>query len=222
MENAFPLLDAQDVTFSHQGRRLLQPVSLQLNRGDWLVLNGPSGSGKSTLLKILASLLTPGTGQVRFNGRDITTLRPETYRQQVSYCFQAPQLFGATVYENLAFPWQLRQQTPPRDRLIAALASVNLAAEMLDKPVQQLSGGEKQRIGLLRNLQFTPDVLLLDEVTSALDEENKQGVQALIYPLVAEKKIAVVWVSHEAGDAPHATGHLQLGAADRENHRESA
>ncbi|MGP2501937.1 iron efflux ABC transporter ATP-binding subunit FetA [Pantoea ananatis] len=217
-----PLLDVQDVTLSSQGRTRLLPVSLQIHRADSLVLTGPSGSGKSTLLKIMALLLNPTAGQIRFRGQDITALNAEEYRQRVSYCFQTPQLFGNTVYENLALPWQLRQQKPQRDHLVTALESVNLSPEMLNKPVEQLSGGEKQRVALLCHLQFVPDVLLLDEVTSALDEDNKRVVHALINSFITSDQMAVVWVSHDVNEIQHATGLLRLAPSEKENNVESA
>lgn len=222
MDRVSPLLDVQDVAFSVGDRQLLKPVSLQLYQGDCVLLTGPSGSGKSTFLKILASLITPTSGQLFFRNSDITTLRAEAYRQQVSYCFQTPQLFGQTVYDNLALPWQVRRQKPQRDKLVAALESVNLSPDMLNKPVEQLSGGEKQRVGLLRNLQFMPEVLLLDEVTSALDEENRLSVLSLINRISAEEKVAVVRISHDVNDIQQAEQVLRLEPPEKENKRESA
>lgn len=222
MDRVSPLLDVQDVAFSIGDRQLLKPVSLQLYQGDCVLLTGPSGSGKSTFLKILASLITPTSGQLFFRNSDITTLRAEAYRQQVSYCFQTPQLFGQTVYDNLALPWQIRRQKPQRDKLVAALESVNLSPDMLNKPVEQLSGGEKQRVGLLRNLQFMPEVLLLDEVTSALDEENRLSVLSLINRISAEEKVAVVRISHDVNDIQQAEQVLRLEPPEKENKRESA
>lgn len=222
MDRVSPLLDVQDVAFSVGDRQLLKPVSLQLYQGDCVLLTGPSGSGKSTFLKILASLITPTSGQLFFRNSDITTLRAEAYRQQVSYCFQTPQLFGQTVYDNLALPWQIRRQKPQRDKLVAALESVNLYPDMLNKPVEQLSGGEKQRVGLLRNLQFMPEVLLLDEVTSALDEENRLSVLSLINRISAEEKVAVVRISHDVNDIQQAEQVLRLEPPEKENKRESA
>ncbi|QIA54511.1 iron ABC transporter ATP-binding protein FetA (plasmid) [Pantoea agglomerans] len=222
MDRVSPLLDVQDVAFSVGDRQLLKPVSLQLYQGDCVLLTGPSGSGKSTFLKILASLITPTSGQLFFRNSDITTLRAEVYRQQVSYCFQTPQLFGQTVYDNLALPWQIRRQKPQRDKLIAALESVNLSPDMLNKPVEQLSGGEKQRVGLLRNLQFMPEVLLLDEVTSALDEENRLSILSLINRISAEEKVAVVRISHDVNDIQQAEQVLRLEPPEKENKRESA
>ncbi|MBN9928688.1 iron ABC transporter ATP-binding protein FetA [Pantoea agglomerans] len=222
MDRVSPLLDVQDVAFSVGDRQLLKPVSLQLYQGDCVLLTGPSGSGKSTFLKILASLITPTSGQVFFRNSDITTLKAEAYRQQVSYCFQTPQLFGQTVYDNLALPWQIRRQKPQRDKLVAALESVNLSPDMLNKPVEQLSGGEKQRVGLLRNLQFMPEVLLLDEVTSALDEENRLSVLSLINRISTEEKVAVVRISHDVNDIQQAEQVLRLEPPEKENKRESA
>lgn len=222
MDRVSPLLDVQDVAFSVGDRQLLKPVSLQLYQGDCVLLTGPSGSGKSTFLKILASLITPTSGQLFFRNSEVTTLKAEAYRQQVSYCFQTPQLFGQTVYDNLALPWQIRRQKPQRDKLVAALESVNLSPDMLNKPVEQLSGGEKQRVGLLRNLQFMPGVLLLDEVTSALDEENRLSVLSLINRIAAEEKVAVVRISHDVNDIQQAEQVLRLEPPEKENKRESA
>jgi len=222
MDRVSPLLDVQDVAFSVGDRQLLKPVSLQLYQGDCVLLTGPSGSGKSTFLKILASLITPTSGQLFFRNSDITTLKAEAYRQQVSYCFQTPQLFGQTVYDNLALPWQIRRQKPQRDKLVAALESVNLSPDMLNKPVEQLSGGEKQRVGLLRNLQFMPEVLLLDEVTSALDEQNRLSVLSLINRISSEEKVAVVRISHDVNDIQQAEQVLRLEPPEKENKRESA
>lgn len=222
MDRVSLLLDVQNVAFSVGDRQLLKPVSLQLYQGDCVLLTGPSGSGKSTFLKILASLITPTSGQLFFRNSEVTTLKAEAYRQQVSYCFQTPQLFGQTVYDNLALPWQIRRQKPQRDKLVAALESVNLSPDMLNKPVEQLSGGEKQRVGLLRNLQFMPEVLLLDEVTSALDEENRLSVLSLINRISAEEKVAVVRISHDVNDIQQAEQVLRLEPPEKENKRESA
>jgi len=221
MDRVLPLLDVQEVTFSVGDRQLLRPVSLQLHQGDCVLLTGPSGSGKSTLLKIMASLITPDSGQLFFKNHDITTLDAEAYRQQVSYCFQTPQLFGQTVYDNLALPWQIRRQKPHRERLVANLESVNLSPDMLNKSVEQLSGGEKQRIGLLRNLQFMPDILLLDEVTSALDDVNRLAVLSLINRISVEDKVAVVRISHDVNDIQQAGNVLRLAAPEEEHQRES-
>lgn len=198
------LLRVQDVSFSLDGNLLLQPTSFDLARGEFLLLTGPSGCGKSTLLKILSSLQDPTNGQIFLEDKNIRDIKPELYRQQVSYCFQTPVLFGQTVEDNLALPYQIRGKRPDRKHLAEWLTRVNLSADMLDKEVNSLSGGEKQRVALLRNLQFLPKVLLLDEVTSALDEENRQTVNALVAEWVKQEGLAVIWVTHDSNEIRHA------------------
>jgi len=210
MPQSGPLLQLQDVSFSLNNQTLLEPVSFTLNPGEFTLLTGPSGSGKSTLLKIIASLQTPTGGTIRFKGEDIARLKPETYRQQVSYCFQTPTLFGETVQDNLALPYEIRGKKMDVEKVKEWLMRVHLSADILDKRTQELSGGEKQRVSLLRNLQFLPDVLLLDEVTSALDEENKLNINQIIASLVRERQLAVLWVSHDQNEIRHAQNVITL------------
>ena len=204
------LLRLQDVSFTLNHIPLLEPVSLTLNPGEFTLLTGPSGSGKSTLLKIIASLQNPTGGNLYFKGENITQIKPEAYRQRVSYCFQTPSLFGETVYDNLALPYQIRNKKPADGQLRDWLKQVNLSEDMLTKRTQELSGGEKQRIALLRNLQFMPDILLLDEITSALDEENKININDIIAGLVEKEQIAVLWVSHDLNEIRHAKNVITL------------
>ncbi|EOC9243100.1 iron ABC transporter ATP-binding protein FetA [Enterobacter cloacae] len=216
------ILHLRDVGFRVGGNTILQHVEFCLSPGEFKLITGPSGCGKSTLLKIVASLLSPTEGTVLFEGNDIATLSPERYRQQVSYCVQTPSLFGETVYDNLIFPWQIRQQTPEPNKFIANLARFGLAQETLTKSINELSGGEKQRVSLIRNLQFLPKVLLLDEITSALDEANKRNVNDIIHRYASERNIAVLWVTHDANEIAHAddviTLQLQGGKWQEANH----
>lgn len=202
MSMEIPVLAVRDVSYRLADKTLLAPLSFTLQQHELVWLTGPSGSGKTTLLKIIASLLAPSSGTLALHGKDSATLRPETWRQQVSYCFQTPQLFGMTVYDNLAFPWQIRQQQPEKRALQASLAQLDLAPDMLEQPIAALSGGERQRVALLRNVQFPPALLLLDEVTSALDGENKARVKQLIQQIMAERAMSVLWISHD----PQETG----------------
>ena len=204
------LLQIRDVGYSVGGNRILQNVNLSLSPGEFKLVTGPSGCGKSTLLKIIASLLSPTRGTIEFEGVDIRTLSPETYRQQVSYSVQTPSLFGDTVYDNLIFPWQIRGKTPEPERFVTDLAQFGLAQETLTKSVSELSGGEKQRVSLIRNLQFLPKVLLLDEITSALDERNKRNVNNIIHRYAREQHVAVLWVTHDANEISHADDVITL------------
>lgn len=198
------LLQVNNVGYQVGTIKILNNISFDLRPGEFKLITGPSGCGKSTLLKIIASLLSPNSGEIRFGGEDIATLNPEHYRQQVSYCAQTPALFGDTVYDNLIFPWQIRNQRPDPGAFLADLARFQLQESILAKNINALSGGEKQRISLIRNLQFLPQVLLLDEITSALDESNKRNVNEIIHHYARDKQIGVLWVTHDKDEINHA------------------
>ena len=214
MTESNAILRLDNVGFQADGVTILNEMSFQLRAGEFKLITGPSGCGKSTLLKIIASLLSPTSGKILFAGKDINTLAPETYRQQVSYCAQTPALFGDSVYDNLIFPWQIRNKQPEPKALVADLLSFGLAENTLEKSINELSGGEKQRVSLIRNLQFLPQVLLLDEITSALDESNKTNVNEIIHRYTSEKDIAVLWVTHDSNEIAHADEVITLKPAD--------
>ena len=106
MQENSPLLQLQNVGYLAGDAKILNNINFSLRAGEFKLITGPSGCGKSTLLKIVASLISPTSGTLLFEGEDVSTLKPEIYRQQVSYCAQTPTLFGDTVYDNLIFPWQ--------------------------------------------------------------------------------------------------------------------
>lgn len=210
MEESSILLQLKKVGWQTGGTQILNNICFNLNAGEFKLITGQSGCGKSTLLKIVASLISPSTGKILFEGKEVATLKPEAYRQQVSYCAQTPVLFGDTVYDNLIFPWQIRDKRPQADAFLEDLARFELPESILKKSIHELSGGEKQRISLIRNLQFLPKILLLDEITSALDEANKRNVNELIHHYVREKNIAVLWVTHDKDEINHADNIITL------------
>ncbi|OIX94744.1 iron ABC transporter ATP-binding protein FetA [Serratia fonticola] len=204
MKGSNELLVLEGIHYQIDEQVILDAVSFTLKSGEFKLITGPSGCGKSTLLKIVSSLLSPTRGNITFNGKNIDDVAPEEYRKQVSYCFQTPALFGDTVYDNLALPYQIRKLKPDEKKIRQDLTLLALPDSMLNKGINELSGGEKQRISLIRNLQFMPKVLLLDEITSALDEDNKRNVNELIRRLVAEQGLGVLWVTHDKDEIAHA------------------
>lgn len=204
MKGSNELLVLEGIHYQIDEQVILDAVSFTLKSGEFKLITGPSGCGKSTLLKIVSSLLSPTRGNITFNGKNIDDVAPEEYRKQVSYCFQTPALFGDTVYDNLALPYQIRKLKPDEKKIRQDLTLLALPDSMLKKGINELSGGEKQRISLIRNLQFMPKVLLLDEITSALDEDNKRHVNELIRRLVAEQGLGVLWVTHDKDEIAHA------------------
>lgn len=220
MKESSSILELDDIHYQIDGTVILDSVSFSLQPGEFKLITGPSGCGKSTLLKIISSLLSPTRGRILFAGKNIDDIPPEEYRKQVSYCFQTPALFGDTVYDNLALPYQIRKVKPDEQKLVQDLQRFSLAPDMLKKSINELSGGEKQRVSLIRNLQFLPKVLLLDEITSALDEENKARVNALIQQYVKQQKMAVLWVTHDTNEIGHADDVITLSANARAKQEE--
>ena len=138
MQENTPLLQLQNVGYLAGDTKILNNISFLLRAGEFKLITGPSGCGKSTLLKIVASLISPGEGTILFEGEDITTLKPEVYRQHVSYCAQTPALFGDTVYDNLIFPWQIRNQQPDPAIFLDFLERFALPDTILQKNIAVL------------------------------------------------------------------------------------
>lgn len=207
-----PLLQLNNIYYQAGETQILRDISLSVREGEFTLITGPSGCGKSTLLKIASSLISPDRGELLFDGKEISRYTAEEYRRQVSYCAQTPALFGDTVEDNLTFPWVLRNKKADPDQLRHGLQRLALPEDILKKPIEKLSGGEKQRVSLLRNIQFLPKVLLLDEITSALDEANKQRVNDVIHQYVRQEKLAVLWVTHDQNEISHADNVITLPA----------
>lgn len=192
------LFNLENIFYSVQNQTILNNINLTIEAGDFITISGPSGSGKSTLLKMLASMITPTSGSLAYKGKTLKKEQITDYRKEVSYFFQQPTLFDDTVMDNLKFPFDIRQAEFDKSRVTKLLKRFKLNESYLDKKIIDLSGGEKQRIAFVRNLVFEPDVLLLDEVTSALDDENKEIIQQFITEDLKDKTI--IWVTHDNGE----------------------
>ena len=203
------ILKLQTVAYQAGKKQILQNVSFEVEEGAFLTLIGPSGAGKSTILKLIANLINPTSGKIFFREKDIMKIDPLIYRRSVSYCFQQPSLFGEKVADNLSFPYEVRKQAVDRKRLLQLLHEVSLEADYLDKDVTSLSGGEKQRIALIRNLFFLPEVLLLDEVTTGLDEDNKAIVHQLI-ERVHQQGVTIIQVTHDQDEITAAQNIIRI------------
>lgn len=190
-----PQLEFQDVSLYQNEKSILSHINITIEKGDYLSIVGHSGSGKSTFLKLCCHLISPTTGHIFLDGKDLMQWEPTDLRKDISYVFQTPVLFGKTVEDNLLFPCQIRKAPFDRTRANAWLTRFRLAEDILSHPIQTLSGGEKQRIALVRSLLFPPKILLLDEITSALDKENTLIVEHAIAELNQEG-ITVLWVTH--------------------------
>lgn len=200
------ILSLKNVGYCVKDKDIISNFSLDIATGAFLTIVGPSGGGKSTLLKLLANLISPTSGEIDFKDKNINAYSPTNYRRQVSYCFQQPSLFGETVKDNLEFPFKIRKQTPDQSKMEQVLESVDLKPDFLNKNITELSGGEKQRVALIRNLLFKPEVLLLDEITTGLDNDSKEIVRRLIQN-VHKDNTTIIQVTHD-NDEIHQAGQI--------------
>lgn len=185
----------------------LRPTSLDVNRGETVVLLGPSGSGKSTLLKIVGGFERPDTGTVLLSGRDVTSLPPED--RSTVMVFQSHALWPhLTVFDNVAFGLRVRKQSRAqiRERVHEMLELARLKGYEKRHP-RHLSGGQRQRVALARALAVEPEVLLLDEPLSALDARLRDELRDELRRLIATLGLTAIYVTHDHHDA--------LGLADR-------
>lgn len=190
------ILKIRNVRYSSDKDEIIKGINLTVKKGDCISIVGQSGSGKSTFLKILSDLISPTEGAIYYNEKDYREIDPMELRKKISYCIQIPYLFGESVYENLAFPFQIRNMNVDEERILNLLKMLKLGGNYLNKSIDALSGGEKQRIALIRNLLSKPDILLLDEVTSGLDRENTQIVEKLIKKM-NEEGMTILWITHD-------------------------
>ena len=189
------LLELSNISYVVKDKSIIRDVSLSINEGDYLTIVGPSGSGKSTLLKLCSDLISPTSGIITYNGCALATINPERYRKEVGYCFQSPYLFAKTVRRNILFPYDIRSMEPDMIRIKYLFDLLHMPIEYLERRNDELSGGEMQRICLIRSRIFEPKVLLLDEVTSALDVVNTAIVEQVIDEL-HKNGMTIISITH--------------------------
>ena len=186
----------------------VQKTDLTLEPGKLIQISGRSGSGKSTLLNMLAGLLEPTTGQVLLDGQDMYALSDGVRSELRNRCIGViPQgqtgLHSLTVLENVKLPSQMYGREPCTDEFAEALLDQVGIAELKDVYPNELSGGEMRRLAIARALVMTPGILLADEPTGDLDDENTQTVLKLLRAS-AESGKAVLLVTHEKEAAAYA------------------
>lgn len=192
-----------DLDMAYGNLDVLKGVSLAVKPGTVTCVIGPSGSGKSTLLRCLNRLVEPKGGDVLLDGESILAMKPEKLRRRVGMVFQQFNLFpDHTALENVMLSLTKVKHLPVQEaeRIAEArLADVGLAARKNHRP-GSLSGGQQQRVAIARALAMDPEVILFDEVTSALDPELVKGVLNLMADL-GRRGMTMVVVTHEMGFA---------------------
>ncbi|MBA9028095.1 MULTISPECIES: ABC transporter ATP-binding protein [Bacillaceae] len=178
---------------------VLKGVSGKVEKGEIVTIIGPSGSGKSTILSLCNLLLTPDEGEVWIQGKDVGDWDIQTLRRQVGIAFQGAPMLTGTVQENLSLPKRLQGKTLENPKKY--MEYVGLTEDLLLRQAKELSGGQRQRLSLARTLVNDPAILLLDEVTSALDSLSAHEVEELILRINRERQTTILWVTHDQSQA---------------------
>ncbi|HEU4326102.1 MAG TPA: ABC transporter ATP-binding protein [Roseiflexaceae bacterium] len=213
-------------TFSVNGRevRALRGVSMQIERGSFVVLMGPSGSGKTTLLNIVGGLDQPNSGQVTVDGRALDRMggaELAAMRRKIGFIFQSFALMPtASAYENVELGLRLTGGVPRREwdaRIRRCLAAVGLTAWADHRPYE-MSGGQQQRVAIARALAIRPPVILADEPTGDLDSRTGEQVLGLLRALVDHEGVTLLMATHDPAAADFATDLYRLRDGQVESH----
>jgi len=188
----------------------LHEVSLEIEKGEFVALMGPSGSGKSTLLHLLAGLAAPDAGEIEVLGRDVAAL-DETERALLRRDHVGVVTQGGDLVPFLTAQETVELRVGDAKRAREALAAVGLA-DLAQQRVSRLSLGERQRVAVARALAARPALLLADEPTARLDEENARAVGALFVELARETGTAIVCATHDPALIEHASVELPLAS----------
>jgi tungstate transport system ATP-binding protein len=197
-----PVLALHGIQVLRAGRTVLDVPELMVDAGQVLAVIGPNGAGKSTLLRVMGLLETPAAGSLRFQGERVTPADGLSIRRRMASVFQDPLLIDATVRDNVRLGLRFRgvdgEDSGPRvTQWLEQLGVAHLAA----RQARTLSGGEAQRTALARALVLQPELLLLDEPFSALDQPTREGLIEDMTRVLRRSRTTTVLVTHDRGEA---------------------
>lgn len=199
------MIEYKNIALRYTEKDILKDVNLLIEDGEFMVLVGPSGSGKTTMIKMINRLLEPTGGNIYMNGKRIKDYNERELRLSTGYVLQQIALFpNLTVAENIALipemkGWSKEQIASKTEEL---LDKVGLpATEYVKRMPSELSGGEQQRIGIVRAIIGEPKILLMDEPFSALDAISRKQLQTLTKDLHKEFGMTTIFVTHDTDEA---------------------
>lgn len=188
-----------------ESRKVLDNLNFNIEKGEFFVIVGPSGSGKTTSLKLINRLIEQTDGDIFFNNKKLKDYNLRELRLKIGYVLQEIALFpNLTVFENISLIPEMKKMDRETidEKIDFLLNKVGLEPKRYkDRFPEELSGGEKQRVGILRAIISGPEILLMDEPFSALDPISRINLQDLIKELHNEYKITTVFVTHDMSEA---------------------
>ena len=194
-------LKVRDVEFSYTSVPILKDVCIELAESEVLGVVGPNGAGKSTLIRCIDRILKPRRGSILLDGRDINEMRLMELAKRMGYVPQSTsQIFPATVFDTVLMGrrphlgW--RSSEKDEEKVLDVLQMLNIE-NLAMRDINELSGGQQQKVFIARALVQEPDVLLLDEPTSNLDIRHQLEVMEIITSIVREKKISAIMAIHD-------------------------
>lgn len=199
------MIEFSNVTKKFDGQFALKDLNLTIDDGEFFVLVGPSGSGKTTLLKTINRLVVPTSGTVKIDGQDVADSHLQKLRRHIGYVLQTGALFpNMTIEQNASIQLDNLGWEPQKkhERIAELMAKVNLDPDQfLNRMPSELSGGEAQRVGIVRALAARPKLVLMDEPFSALDPVSRRQLQKIILNLHKQIDTTIVFVTHDMHEA---------------------
>lgn len=175
---------------------ILNLPTLYIEKEKITTLVGASGSGKTTILRMLNKLISPSQGRILFNGVDLREINSVAHRRRVTMLSQSPAIFEGTIRDNLVAGLRFQQREIPSDEALYQVLEQIKLKKPLESSANTLSGGEKQRLALGRLLLLNPEVYLLDEPSSALDDEMEEIIIQMLAKHVKKEGKTIVMVTH--------------------------
>ena len=207
------MIDLNNITVRYGESTVIDNLSQTFSRGKIHILLGPSGCGKTSLLKVMSGLLTPSQGSAHLNGIDVRSLRGKEKMKHFGFMFQGSCLLPhLNARKNILFPGKM-SGLDPKDlskRMAKLCKMVRLETKHLDKYPRELSGGEKQRISLMRSLLLSPPIIFMDEPLNALDPLVRHALLVDLKSTFKTLKRTVVFVTHDLREASYLGDHLYL------------
>lgn len=190
-----------NVQYETEDIHILKGISGTIIEGEITTFVGPSGAGKTTLLKMLNGLLSPTSGEIMVNGKEISQYEPTELRRLVGLALQSAPMIDGNVYDNLSLPLRLQNGSLSEEEAKNILNVVGLGNDQLYQNVKDLSGGQRQKVSIARTLVNRPKVLLLDEITASLDQVSQKEINELIKRVSKKYGTTIVWITHNLKQA---------------------